>query len=84
MLGSDTYQDGESFGLSAFLREGDEFHRTYFTHARGVEALGSVWTLLDVTPLGRQETWEDSPEGYPQTAPYEWWRYHDSYEEDGK
>lgn len=73
------YQDGESFGLSVFLRDGDAVHRTYFTTARGVEALGPVWTFLDVTPLGRQETWEDSPEGYPQTKPYEWWRRHDEY-----
>jgi predicted dithiol-disulfide oxidoreductase (DUF899 family) len=42
--------------------------------------LGSVWTLLDVTALGRQETWEDSPHGYPQTEPYQWWRRHDEYE----
>ena len=77
----DTYQDGEHFGLSAFLRDGNDIYRTYFTEARGVEALGSVWTLLDVTPFGRQETWEDSPEGYPQTPPYEWWRRHDEYEE---
>jgi predicted dithiol-disulfide oxidoreductase (DUF899 family) len=73
------YQDGETFGLSVFLRDGDEVFRTYFTHRRGVEALGSVWTFLDLTPLGRQEEWEDSPEGYPQTKPYEWWRRHDEY-----
>ena len=73
------YQDGESFGLSAFLREDDSVFRTYFTTHRGVEALGSVWTLLDLTPLGRQEEWEDSPAGYPQTKPYEWWRRHDEY-----
>ena len=73
------YQDGESFGLSVFVREGDEVFRTYFTTSRGVEALGSVWTFLDLTPLGRQEVWEDSPEGYPQTKPYEWWRRHDEY-----
>lgn len=73
------YQDGEMFGLSAFLREGDEVYRTYFTTARGVEALGPVWTFLDLSPLGRQEDWEDSPEGYPQTKPYEWWRRHDEY-----
>ena len=75
------YQDGETFGLSVFLRDGDEVYRTYFTTARGVEALGSVWTLLDLTPLGRQETWEDSPAGYPQTQPYQWWRRHDEYGE---
>jgi predicted dithiol-disulfide oxidoreductase (DUF899 family) len=73
------YQDGESFGLSVLLRDGDEVFRTYFTTARGVEALGSVWTFLDLTPLGRQEQWEDSPEGYPQTPPYQWWRRHDEY-----
>jgi predicted dithiol-disulfide oxidoreductase (DUF899 family) len=74
------YQDGESFGLSVFLRDDDVF-RTYFTSGRGVEALGSVWTFLDLTPLGRQEEWEDSPAGYPQTKPYEWWRRHDEYED---
>ena len=73
------YQDGESFGLSVFLRDGEKVYRTYFTSGRGVEPLGSVWTLLDLTPLGRQEEWEDSPEGYPQTPPYTWWRRHDEY-----
>jgi len=72
-------QDGELFGLSVFLRDGSEIYRTYFTTERGVEALGPVWTLLDLTPLGRQEEWEDLPEGYPQTPPYEWWRRHDEY-----
>jgi predicted dithiol-disulfide oxidoreductase (DUF899 family) len=76
----DVYQDGESFGLSVFLRVDDEVFRTYFTTHRGVEALGSVWTFLDLTPLGRLEEWEDSPEGYPQTKPYQWWRRHDEYE----
>jgi len=73
------YQDGEAFGLSVLLRDGEDLYRSYFTNGRGVEALGSVWTFLDLTPLGRQETWEDSPEGYPQTPPYEWWRRHDEY-----
>jgi predicted dithiol-disulfide oxidoreductase (DUF899 family) len=76
----DVYQDGETFGLSVFLRDGDSVFRTYFTTTRGVEALGSVWTFLDLTPLGRQEEWEDSPAGYPQTKPYAWWRRHDEYE----
>ena len=74
------YQDGENFGLSVFLRDGDDIYRTYFTSRRGVEALGSTWTFLDLTPLGRQETWEDSPAGYPQTPPYQWWCRHDEYE----
>jgi predicted dithiol-disulfide oxidoreductase (DUF899 family) len=77
----EVYQDGETFGLSVFLRDGDSLFRTYFTTARGVEALGSVWTFLDLTPLGRQENWEDSPAGYRQTKPYEWWRRHDEYED---
>jgi predicted dithiol-disulfide oxidoreductase (DUF899 family) len=55
--------------------------RTYFTTHRGDEALGSLWTLLDLTPLGRQEEWEDSPAGYPQTKPYQWWRRHDEYDD---
>jgi predicted dithiol-disulfide oxidoreductase (DUF899 family) len=76
----DLYQDGESFGLSVFLRDGDSVFRTYFTSARGVEALGSVWSFLDLTPLGRQEDWEDSAAGYPRTKPYQWWRRHDEYE----
>ena len=75
----DEYQDGEMFGMSVFIREGDEIYRTYFTQHRGVETLGPVWSLLDLTPLGRQEEWEDSPEGYPQTKPYTWWRRHDEY-----
>ena len=77
----DRYQDGETFGLSAFLRDGESVLRTYFTTSRGVEALGSVWSFLDLTPLGRQEEWEDSPAGYPQSKPYEWWRRHDEYED---
>jgi predicted dithiol-disulfide oxidoreductase (DUF899 family) len=75
-----TTDEGEMFGLSAFLRDGDRVFRTYFTSGRGVEALGSVWTFLDLTPLGRQEAWEDSPEGYPQSPPYEWWHLHDQYD----
>jgi predicted dithiol-disulfide oxidoreductase (DUF899 family) len=73
-------QDGGMFGLSVFLRDGTNVFRTYFTTQRGVEHLGSVWTFLDLTPYGRQETWEDSPKGWPQSAPYQWWRRHDEYE----
>jgi predicted dithiol-disulfide oxidoreductase (DUF899 family) len=71
--------DGEIFGLSVFFRDGKHIYRSYFTDGRGIEALGSVWSLLDVTPLGRQETWEDSPAGWPQTPPFEWWERHDEY-----
>jgi predicted dithiol-disulfide oxidoreductase (DUF899 family) len=69
----------EWHGHNAFIRDGDRVYRTYFINSRGDEAMGTVWSYLDMTALGRQETWEDSPEGYPQTAPYKWWNWHDSY-----
>jgi predicted dithiol-disulfide oxidoreductase (DUF899 family) len=74
-----TTEQGEVFGLSVFLRDGDDVFRTYFTNGRGVETLMSNWGLLDLMPFGRQEDWEDSPEGWPQTPPYQWWRRHDEY-----
>ncbi len=64
---------GGGFGLSVFVRDGEEVYRTYFTRGRGVEALGTSWELLDLTPFGRQETREDSPAGRPQGEPYHWW-----------
>ena len=51
---------------------------TYFINSCGDEAMGSTWSYLDMTALGRQEEWEDSPEGYPQTPPYKWWNWHPS------
>jgi predicted dithiol-disulfide oxidoreductase (DUF899 family) len=75
------YQDGEMFGLNAFFRDGDQIYRTYFTTRRGIEVIGPVWSYLDRSLLGRQEDWEDSPPGYPQTPRYVWWRRHDEYEE---
>jgi len=68
-------------GHNAFVREDDRIFRTYFIDARGDEHLGTTWSYLDITALGRQEAWEDSPDGYPQTAPYQWWNYHDAYGE---
>ncbi|MGH9275170.1 MAG: DUF899 domain-containing protein, partial [Acidimicrobiales bacterium] len=41
------------------------------------EVMGGTWAYLDMTALGRQEEWEDSPEGYPQDLPYSWWAWHD-------
>lgn len=69
----------EGFGVNIFLRDDDKVYRTYFTSARGIEELGSTWTFLDRTPLGRQEIWENSPENVPQTKAYQWWRLHDEY-----
>jgi predicted dithiol-disulfide oxidoreductase (DUF899 family) len=74
----------EWHGTNAFIRDGedgDEIFRTYFVDSRGDEALGSTWSYLDITALGRQEIWEDSPEGYPQTQAYAWWNRHDEYDE---
>jgi len=66
-------------GTNAFIRDGDQVYRTYFINNRGDEAMGSTWSYLDITALGRQEAWEDSPEGYPQTPPYTWWNWHAEY-----
>lgn len=69
----------EWHGHNVFIRDGGQIFRTYFIDNRGDEQMGTVWSYLDVTPLGRQETWEDSPEGYPQSPPYKWWNWHDTY-----
>jgi predicted dithiol-disulfide oxidoreductase (DUF899 family) len=69
----------EWHGHNAFIRDGEQIYRTYFINNRGDEAMGTVWSYLDLTALGRQEEGEDSPEGYPQTPRYKWWNWHDSY-----
>jgi predicted dithiol-disulfide oxidoreductase (DUF899 family) len=66
-------------GHNAFIHDGNSIFRTYFINSRGDEAMGTVWSYLDMTALGRQEEWEKSPEGYPQTRPYKWWNWHDMY-----
>ena len=71
----------EWHGTTAFIRDGDRVFKTYFINGRGDEVFVNTWNLLDMTALGRQENWEDSPEGYPQTPPYEWWSWHDTYAE---
>ena len=76
-----TTDGGEMFALSVFLRDGDTVYRSYVTSSRGVDRLRLDFNLLDLTPLGRQEEWEDSPAGWPQTPAYTWWRKHDEYEE---
>jgi predicted dithiol-disulfide oxidoreductase (DUF899 family) len=69
----------EWHGHNAFIRDGDRVFRTYFVNWRGDEAIGTVWSYLDITALGRQEIWESSPPGYPQSRPYKWWNWHDAY-----
>lgn len=61
---------GEVHGLSVFLCLGDDVFHTYSCYARGVERLCDAYSLLDVTPFGRQEDWEDSPAGWPQKPTY--------------
>jgi predicted dithiol-disulfide oxidoreductase (DUF899 family) len=70
----------EWHGHNVFIHEGNQIFRTYFTNNRGDEALGTTWSYLDLTALGRQEVWEDSPKGYPQTPTYKWWNWNDNYE----
>jgi predicted dithiol-disulfide oxidoreductase (DUF899 family) len=70
----------EWHGHNAFIRDGEKVFRTYLINTRGDEAMGTVWSYLDMTALGRQENWEDSPAGYPQTVPYKWFNWHDNYD----
>ncbi len=64
----------EWHGHNVFIRDGDQIYRTYFIDARGDEVMGTTMSYLDITALGRQEEWEDSPDGYPQTS-RKWWNY---------
>lgn len=75
------FEVDEWHGTNAFFRENDQITRTYFVDKRGDEVMGGTWAYLDITALGRQEIWEDSPEGYPQTKAYGWWNRHDEYED---
>jgi predicted dithiol-disulfide oxidoreductase (DUF899 family) len=72
----------EKYGLSVFIHDDKDVYRTYFTDGRGVEGL-NIWTFLDLTPLGRQEDWQDSPLGGQRSKPGAWWRRHDEYGKDG-
>lgn len=82
MVGDEFSQDfgvEEMFGLIVFIRDGDRVYQTYFVNGRGIEEIGPAWSFLDITPLGRQEDWQDTPAGRPQGPAYEWWRLHDHY-----
>jgi len=65
-----TTDTGETHGLSVFFRINDDVFHTYSTYNRGTESLTDSYRLLDVTPYGRQEDWEDSPAGWPQHPTY--------------
>ncbi|WP_207449671.1 DUF899 domain-containing protein [Bacillus sp. SD088] len=75
-----THEGGEQGGVSVFLWDNDHVFHTYHTTDRGTDILFGTYNWLDMTPFGRQEDWEDSPEGWPQTPRYEWWRLHDEYD----
>ncbi len=64
---------GEGFAVNVFLRDGDTVYRTWHTNGRGTEQLGYSFGLLDVLPWGRQEEWQDSPDGWPQRPTYSGW-----------
>jgi predicted dithiol-disulfide oxidoreductase (DUF899 family) len=61
---------GAPHGLSVLLRMGDDIFHTYSAYARGTENLTNSYALLDTTPYGRQEDFEDSPAGWPQKPTY--------------
>jgi predicted dithiol-disulfide oxidoreductase (DUF899 family) len=75
---------GGGFGLNVFVRDGERVFRTYHTSGRGSEPFTNTWALLDLTPNGRQETWQETPPGRPQGDPYHWWpeprRYAEEYQ----
>ncbi|MET0143597.1 MAG: DUF899 family protein [Ilumatobacteraceae bacterium] len=61
------------FQVNVFLRDGDTVYRTYNTQGRGTEQLSHTFPLIDLLPYGRQEDWQDSPEGWPQSPAYTRW-----------
>ncbi|WP_127473137.1 DUF899 domain-containing protein [Microbacterium sulfonylureivorans] len=64
---------GGGFAVNVFLRDGDTVYRTWHTTGRGTEQLAHTFGLVDVLPYGRQEAWQDSPEGWPQDEPGAGW-----------
>jgi predicted dithiol-disulfide oxidoreductase (DUF899 family) len=64
---------GGGFAVNVFLRDGDTVYRTWHTTGRGTEQLSYLFGLVDLLPYGRQEVWQDSPEGWPQGPTYSRW-----------
>lgn len=71
---------GGGFAINVFLRDGDRAYHTYHTAGRGSEPITNSWALLDLTPFGRQESWQDTPDDWPQDHPYVWWPEPSDYE----
>jgi predicted dithiol-disulfide oxidoreductase (DUF899 family) len=64
---------GTGFAVNVFLRDGDTVYRTWHTDGRGTEQLSHSFALIDLLPWGRQEEWQDSPEGWPKSPTYSNW-----------
>ena len=64
---------GAGFGVNVFLRDGETVYRTWHTNGRGTEQLSHSFALIDLLPWGRQEEWQDSPDGWPQRPTYSGW-----------
>ena len=56
--------------MNVFFRDGDTVYRTWHTDGRGTEQLSYTFALIDILPWGRQEEWQDSPDGWPQSPTY--------------
>ena len=74
-VSGDVLKTRDGGDLRCYLREGDQVFQTYETKWRGIEAMLPTLQLLDLTPYGRQETWEDSPASWPQVKAGSWWRH---------
>jgi predicted dithiol-disulfide oxidoreductase (DUF899 family) len=64
---------GAGFAVNVFLRDNDTVYRTWHTNGRGTEQLSHSFGLIDLLPYGRQEEWQDSPDGWPQSPTYSRW-----------
>jgi predicted dithiol-disulfide oxidoreductase (DUF899 family) len=64
---------GAGFAVNVFLRDGETVYRTWYTDGRGTEQLSHSFALVDLLPWGRQEEWQDSPQGWPQAPTYSKW-----------
>ena len=61
------------FAVNVFLRDGDAVYRTWHTSGRGTEQLSHSFALIDLLPYGRQEEWQEVPDGWPQSPTYSRW-----------
>lgn len=64
---------GGGFAVNVFFRDGDTVYRTWHTEGRGIEQLSHTFPLVDLLPYGRQEPWQESPEGWPQRETFDGW-----------